>query len=65
MLTLEITRNTSSMDVASLAVVVFTEKTIFAKPLDSKFTNEEKKEILMWRNKLLQALCNSNLKLIK
>ena len=31
----------------------FTEKTIFAKPLDSKFTNEEKKEILMWRNKLL------------
>ena len=41
MLTLEITRNTSSMDVASLAVVVFTEKTIFAKPLDSKFQNDE------------------------
>ena len=31
----------------------FTEKTIIAKPLDSKFSNEEKQEILTWRNTLL------------
>ena len=31
----------------------FTEKTIIAKPLDSKFSNEEKQDILTWRNTLL------------
>ena len=31
----------------------FTEKTIIAKPLDSKFNNEEKQDILTWRNVLL------------
>ena len=31
----------------------FTEKTITAEPLDSKFSNDEKQEILTWRNTLL------------
>ena len=31
----------------------FIEKTIIAKQFDSKFSNEEKQEILTWRNKLL------------
>ena len=31
----------------------FTEKTIISKPLDSKFSNEEKQVILTWRNILL------------
>ena len=32
----------------------FTEKTIITKPLDSKFSNEEKQKILTWRNTLLR-----------
>ena len=32
----------------------FTEKKIIAKPLDSKFSNEEKQEILTWKKKLLR-----------
>ena len=31
----------------------FTEKTIIAKPLDCKFTSDEKQEILTWRNIIL------------
>ena len=34
----------------------FTEKTIIAKPLDSKFSNEDKQEILQWRNALLSQV---------
>ena len=33
-----------------------TGKTIIAKPLDSKFSNEEKQEILTWRNTLLRQV---------
>ena len=43
MLTLELAQNTTRMNVASR---YFTEKTIIAKPLDYKFSNEEKQEIL-------------------
>ena len=32
----------------------FTEKTIIAKPLDSKFSNNKKQEILRWCNTLLR-----------
>ena len=32
------------------------EKTIIAKPLDSKFSNEERQEILTWRNTLLSQV---------
>ena len=35
---------------------LFTEKTIIAKPLDSKFSNEEKQEVLTWRNSLLSQV---------
>ena len=31
----------------------FTKKKIIAKPLDSKFNNDEKQEVLVWRNTLL------------
>ena len=34
----------------------FMEKTIIAKPLDSKFSNEERQEILTWRNTLLSQV---------
>ena len=34
----------------------FTEKTIIAEPLDSKFSNDEKQEILTWRNTLLRQV---------
>ena len=34
----------------------FTKKTIIAKPVDSKFSNEEKQEILTWRNTLLRQI---------
>ena len=34
----------------------FTEKTIIAEPLDSKFSNDEKLEILTWRNTLLRQV---------
>ena len=34
----------------------FTEKTIIAKPLDSKFSNNEKEVIVTWRNALLQQV---------
>ena len=34
----------------------FTEKTIIAKPLDSKFNDNAKKEVLTWRNKLLKLV---------
>ena len=33
-----------------------TEKTIIAKPLDSKFSNKEKQDILTWRNTLLSQV---------
>ena len=32
----------------------FIEKTIITKPLDSKFSNEEKQKVLTWRNTLLR-----------
>ena len=34
----------------------FTEKTIIAKPIDSKFSNKEKQEILTWINILLSQI---------
>ena len=34
----------------------FTEKTTIAKPLNSKFSNEDKQEILTWRNTLLSQV---------
>ena len=34
----------------------FTEKTIIAKPIDSKFSNEEQREILTWRNTILRQV---------
>ena len=34
----------------------FTEKAIIAKPLDSKVSNDKKKEILTWRNKLIRQV---------
>ena len=34
----------------------FTEKTIIAKPLDSKFSNNEKEVIVTWRNALLRQV---------
>ena len=34
----------------------FTEKTIIAKLLDSKFSNDEKQEVLTWRNTLLRQV---------
>ena len=34
----------------------FTQKTIIAKPLDSKFKDDEKKEVLTWRNMLLRQV---------
>ena len=34
----------------------FTEKTIIVKPLNTKFSNEEKQEILTWRNSLLSQV---------
>ena len=34
----------------------FTEKKTISKPLDSKFSKEEKEEILTWRNKLLSQV---------
>ena len=34
----------------------FTEKTIIAKPLDSKFSNDEKQKILTWRNALISPI---------
>ena len=46
----------------------FTEKTIIAKPLDSKFNNDEKQEVLAWRNTLLRQVKNyidNNLNLAK
>ena len=33
-----------------------TEKTIHAKPLDSKLSNDEKEEVLTWRNTLLKQV---------
>ena len=36
----------------------FTKKTIIAKPLDSKFSNHEKQELLTWRNTLLRKVNN-------
>ena len=33
-----------------------TEKTIIAKPLDSKLTNDEKQEVFTWRNTLLKQV---------
>ena len=50
----------------------FTEKTLIAKPIDYKFSNEEKKEILKWRNSLLSQvrsyidnnLCSSKVNVI-
>ena len=33
-----------------------TEKAIIAKPLDSKFSNKEKQDILTWRNTLLSQV---------
>ena len=35
-----------------------TEKTIIAKPLNSKFNNDEKQECLAWRNTLLRQVKN-------
>ena len=34
----------------------FTEKTIIAKPLDSNFNDNEKKDVLTWRNTLLKQV---------
>ena len=34
----------------------FTEKTNIAKPLDSKLSNGAKKEVLIWRNTLLNQV---------
>ena len=38
----------------------FTEKTIIAKPIDSSLSNDEKGEILSWRNTLLQQVKSYN-----
>ena len=46
----------------------FTEKTVIAKPLNFKFSNEEKQEILTWRNTLLsqvKSYIDNNLYLAK
>ena len=34
----------------------FTEKTIIPKPLDSKFSNDVKQEVLTWKNTLLRQV---------
>ena len=36
----------------------FTERTIIAKPRDSKFNNDEKQEVLAWRNTLPRQVKN-------
>ena len=46
----------------------FIEKTIVAKPLDSKFSNDEKQEILKWRNTLprhVKSYIDNNLNSVK
>ena len=35
---------------------IFTEKTVIEKPLDSELANDEKKEVLGWRNTLLKKV---------
>ena len=37
-------------------VVILLRRQLFAKPLDSKFSNEGKQEILKWRNALLSQV---------
>ena len=44
MLTLELAGNTTGMSVASPMVAILIYKTTIAKPLDSRFSNEEKQE---------------------
>ena len=58
MLTLELAGNTAGMNVTSPYGRYFTKKTIIAKPLDSKFSNHEKQELLTWRNTLLRKVNN-------
>ena len=46
----------------------FTEKTIIAKPLDSKFSNDEKQEILKWTNtspRQVESYIDNNLNSVK
>ena len=37
-------------------ILIFTEMTIIAKPLDSKLSNTEKQEVLKWRNNYFTQL---------
>ena len=55
-LTLEFTRNTTRMNVASRNGRYFNEKTLTARPLDSKFNHDEKEEVLKWRNTSLRQV---------
>ena len=37
-------------------ILYFTEKTVIAKTLDSKFSNDKKKKLLTWRNTKLRKV---------
>ena len=56
MLTLELAGNTTGMSVASPMIAILIYKTTIAKPLDSRFSNEEKQEILTRTNTLLRQV---------
>ena len=46
------------MNVASRNGRYFNEKTLNARPLDSKFNHDEKEEVLKWRNTSLRQVKN-------
>ena len=56
MVTLELAGNTASMNKALPMVNIFLRRQLLQKPLDSKFNDNEKKEVLTWRNTLLRQV---------
>ena len=53
--TVELAENTTGMNVVSHMVDILLG-TIIAKPLDSQLSNDEKEEVLIWRNALLKKV---------
>ena len=56
MVTLELAGNTISMNKALPMVNILLRRQLLQKPLDSKFNDDEKKEVLTWRNTLLRQV---------
>ena len=56
------------MNIASRICQYFPEKTVIAKPLDCKFSNDEKQDLLKWKNTLLRhakSYIDNNLNLVE